>query len=95
MARTKLVNQLSEVIDVSTPKVMKQVEDSNEMRCRVCGSVHWAMQGSRGFRRGSWQCHTGCKLPNKDEKQAFDGSVNRYIEPAEMFAPPIHMQMRA
>ena len=53
------------------------------------------MQGSRGFRRGSWQCHIGCKLPNKDEKQAFDGSVNRYIEPEEMFVPPIHLQMRA
>jgi hypothetical protein len=81
---------------MSTPKVMKQVDRfSNEMRCRVCGSAHWAMQGSRGFLRGSWQCHQGCKLPEGKVPKAFDGLRHQLVEPAEMFIPPRQLAMRA
>lgn len=38
---------------------------TNEMECRVCGSIHFASikpQSGGKFYRGSWQCRYGCTL---------------------------------
>ena len=53
----------------STPKVMRLVDPSTgEMRCKVCGAVHWACLASGGhYRRGSWQCNYDCRLPEHDD----------------------------
>jgi hypothetical protein len=47
------------------PKVMKLVDPyTGLMECRVCGSRHHANFKFGGrYRRGSWQCINGCKLP--------------------------------
>lgn len=55
----------------ATPKVMKLVDKhTGHMECRVCGSMHAARTkpGTGNFYRGAWQCHNGCKLPEKVEK---------------------------
>ena len=38
---------------------------TGEMKCRVCGSVHYASIKPRSnghYYRGSWQCLYGCKI---------------------------------
>ena len=40
-------------------------EYTGEMKCKVCGSVHWASIKPRSngrFYRGAWQCQYGCKI---------------------------------
>lgn len=46
-------------------------EYTGEMKCKVCGSIHWASAKPRSngrFYRGAWQCHNGCKVKMKIEK---------------------------
>jgi hypothetical protein len=40
-------------------------EYTGEMKCKVCGAVHWASIKPRSngrYYRGSWQCQYGCKI---------------------------------
>ena len=40
-------------------------EYTGEMKCKVCGSIHWASikpHGNGQFYRGAWQCQNGCKV---------------------------------
>jgi hypothetical protein len=39
-------------------------EYTGEMKCKVCGSIHFASikpQSNGRFYRGAWQCQYGCK----------------------------------
>ncbi len=45
-------------------------EYTGEMKCKVCGSVHWASIKPRSngrYYRGSWQCQYGCKIKTKKQ----------------------------
>lgn len=50
-------------------KVMKLIDPySGKMRCRVCGSVHYAnLKRGGGYYYGSWQCIYKCRLEKKSE----------------------------
>jgi hypothetical protein len=40
-------------------------EYTGEMKCKVCGSIHWATikpQRNGRYYRGAWQCQNGCKI---------------------------------
>jgi hypothetical protein len=57
---------------MATPKVMKLLNPyTGLMECRVCGARHCASiaPGGRGYYRGSWQCHNGCKLPAREDEE--------------------------
>ena len=75
---------------MATPKVMKLVDPhTSELRCKVCGSVHWGMIKHGGhFYRGAWQCAHGCKLPSRSEPLAWDGWSQAYIQPTDMLISP-------
>jgi hypothetical protein len=65
-------------------KVMELVSPySGEMRCKVCGSTHFAAikPGSEGqYQRGSWQCaQVSCPSNEKvwdESKESFIRAVN-------------------
>ena len=64
-------------------KVMKLTcSYTNQMECRVCGSVHYAMirphSGGR-FYRGAWQCINGCRIPDQpaDPEPAAGATYHR------------------
>jgi hypothetical protein len=39
------------------------------MVCRVCGKIHFANIARGGkYKRGSWQCVNGCKLPGSGRR---------------------------
>jgi hypothetical protein len=50
---------------MSAKKVMRLIDpNTGRMRCRVCGSEHYACVRRGGhYYRGSWQCLHGCKPP--------------------------------
>src|SRR5258708_5455953 len=50
---------------MATPKVMKLIDScTGMMECKVCGARHCAsLKHGGGYRRGSWQCVNGCRLP--------------------------------
>jgi len=52
----------------ATPKVMKLIDArTGLMECPVCGSRHMAnLRGGGHYYRGSWQCHQGCKIEDKN-----------------------------
>jgi len=40
-------------------------EYTGEMKCKVCGAIHFASIKPRSnghFHRGAWQCQNGCKI---------------------------------
>jgi len=53
-------------------KVMKLINPyTGAMECKVCGATHFALikPSSNGkYYRGAWQCHYGCKLPEKTSR---------------------------
>jgi len=56
----------------NAPRVMELVDPrTGEMRCQVCGSVHYASirpDASGVYYRGSWQCVKGCNLDAAKKK---------------------------